>query len=84
VGEGVQVGLPVFAAAWAGPIVVVELVGDCEFNGSSGTETTADGVIDRTEVGICPKISDTVLRMLGMVYWRFRIDSDLSKRTKYW
>ena len=82
VGEGVQVDLAVFAAAWAGPIVE-ELVGDCVF--PSGTETTADGnVIDRTGVGICPGIPGGVLGMPGESYCRLRIDSDFSKRAKYW
>jgi len=84
VGEGVQVDLVVFAAAWAGPTVVVEeLVGDCVF--PSGTEMTVDGNgIDGTGVGIWPAIPGGVLRMAGELYCRLRIDSDLSKRAKYW
>ena len=83
-GEGVQ-DLVVFAAAWAGPTVAVEPVEDCVFNGSSGTEERADGiVIDGTGVRICPGIPGGMLTMPGGLYCRLKIDLDLSERIKYW
>jgi hypothetical protein len=84
VGEGLQ-DLVVFAAAWAGPAVVVDAVGVCVFRGSSGTEKTADGkVIDRTGEGISGGIPGGMLLKPGVSYFRLRIDLELSARTKYW